>query len=59
MHEIGKKALNKLTEELFQARFEVKGKSTFKEEFVTCGGVDLSEIDMETMEARRFPNLYL
>ncbi|MEQ9300656.1 MAG: NAD(P)/FAD-dependent oxidoreductase [Cyclobacteriaceae bacterium] len=59
MGDMGKKALNKLTEELFQARFAVSGKSTFKEEFVTCGGVELSEINMETMEARRFPNLYL
>lgn len=59
MGDLGKKGLNKLTEELFQARFVVSGKSTFKEEFVTCGGVELSEIDMETMEARRFPNLYL
>ncbi len=59
MNDLGKKTLNKLTEELFQARFTVAGKSTFKEEFVTCGGVELSEINMETMECRKFPNLYL
>lgn len=57
--ELGKKGINKLTEELFQGRFVVFGKSTFKDEFVTCGGVDLSEINMDTMEARRYPNLYL
>ena len=59
MSVLSKKELNKLTEELTQARFEVKGKSTFKEEFVTAGGVHLSEIDLSTMEAKRFPGLYL
>lgn len=57
--ELSKKEINKLTEELTQARFSVNGKSTFKEEFVTCGGVTLNEIDLNTMEARRFPGLYL
>lgn len=59
MADIGKKGINKLTEELFQARFTVSGKSTFKEEFVTCGGVELSEINIDTMEAKKLPNLYL
>jgi hypothetical protein len=36
----------------------VKGKTTFKEEFVTCGGVDLSEIDMKTMGSKRIPGLF-
>ncbi len=57
--DLSKKHINKLTEELCQGRYEVKGKSTFKEEFVTCGGVDLKEIDLKTFECRRFPNLYL
>lgn len=56
--ELSKKQTNKLVEELAQAMFQVKGKSTFKEEFVTSGGVALSEIDMKTMQAKRFPNLY-
>lgn len=38
---------------------EVAGKSTFKEEFVTAGGVDLKEMDFRTFGARRFPGLYL
>jgi hypothetical protein len=59
MSDLGKKGINKLTEELFQARFVVSGKSTFKDEFVTCGGVELSEVNMDTMEAKGFPNLYL
>lgn len=36
----------------------VNGKSTFKDEFVTCGGVDLSEINMKTMESKKIPGLY-
>lgn len=57
--ELSKKQLNKLVEELSQGRYAVNGKSTFKEEFVTAGGVKLSEIDLETFECKRFPNLYL
>ena len=56
--ELPNKLINKLTVELTQAIFEVRGKSTFKEEFVTCGGVALSEVNLKTMEARRFPGLY-
>ena len=56
--ELSKKQTNKLIEELAQASFSIKGKSTFKEEFVTSGGIALSEIDMKTMQAKRFPNLY-
>lgn len=57
--ELSKKDLNKITEEMTQANFAVKGKSTFKEEFVTCGGVSLNELDLTTMQAKRFPGLYL
>ena len=57
--ELNKKQLNKLTEELTQGRYAVHGKSTFKEEFVTSGGVALSEINLESFEAKRFPGLYL
>ncbi|WPP52260.1 BaiN/RdsA family NAD(P)/FAD-dependent oxidoreductase [Catalinimonas niigatensis] len=56
--ELPNKLLNKLTVELTQATFEVRGKSTFKEEFVTCGGVALSEVNLKTMESKRFPGLY-
>lgn len=58
-NELSKKQINKLTEELTQGRYKVNGKSTFKEEFVTAGGVDLSEIDLDTFECKRFPGLYL
>lgn len=57
--ELPKKQANKLVEELTQGLYEVKGKSTFKEEFVTSGGVKLSEIDLNTFESRQFENLYL
>jgi hypothetical protein len=36
----------------------IKGKTTFKEEFVTCGGVDLAEIDANTMESKLVPGLH-
>ena len=51
-------AQNKLIEHLLRDKYEVKGKTTFKEEFVTCGGVNLSEIDPLTMESRIVPGLY-
>lgn len=57
--ELSKKKSNKLIEELTQGLYQVEGKSTFKEEFVTSGGVELGEINLETFESRRFKNLYL
>jgi len=51
-------AQNKLIEHLLRDSYSVKGKTTFKEEFVTCGGVNLSEIDAQTMESRKVPGLY-
>ena len=44
--------------QLAAGRFCVTGKSLFKEEFVTCGGVRLGEIDFRTMESRRCPGLH-
>lgn len=57
--DLSKKQINKLTEELIQGRYCVHGKSTFKEEFVSAGGVKLSEINLETFECTRFPGLYI
>lgn len=51
-------AQNKLIERLIRDTYEVKGKTTFKEEFVTCGGVSLQEIDPQTMESRIVPGIY-
>lgn len=52
------KALNRLTELLTNSQFDVKGKTTFKEEFVTCGGISLTDIDHETLESKSVPGLY-
>ncbi len=52
------KEQNKLIKNLTRQEFEVKGKTTFKEEFVTCGGIKLSEVDANTMQSKIVPNLY-
>lgn len=52
------KNTNKLVEALLRVPVEVKGKTTFKEEFVTCGGVDLASVNMKTMESCVQPGLY-
>lgn len=56
--DMSKKTQNRLLEVLYRDRFEVAGKTTFKEEFVTCGGVALSEIDAATMESKHCPGLF-
>ncbi len=56
--ELPAKTLNRLIEMLIRCPFDVKGKTTFKEEFVTCGGVDLKEIDLTTFESKQLPGLY-
>ncbi len=56
--ELGKKGINKLTEILTNDIYEVKGKSTFREEFVTCGGISLDSVNMSTMESKACKNLY-
>ena len=57
-NELGKKGLNKLVNTLTNDIYQVKGKTTFKEEFVTCGGVSLDSVNFKTMESRACPNLY-
>ena len=52
------KEQNKLIKNLTAHEFEVKGKTTFKEEFVTSGGIKLAEIDATTMQSKIVPNLY-
>lgn len=52
------KEQNKLIKQLVAMECAVKGKTTFKEEFVTCGGIQLSEIDPATMESKLAPNLF-
>ncbi|RYZ24154.1 MAG: NAD(P)/FAD-dependent oxidoreductase [Chitinophagaceae bacterium] len=52
------KSENALIRHLSDSVFEVKGKTTFKEEFVTAGGIQLAEIDANTMMSRKVPGLY-
>ena len=56
--ELGKKGQNKLINILCRDRHEVSGKTTFKEEFVTCGGVSLESINFNTMESKVCPGIY-
>lgn len=53
-----KPVLQALAGQIATGVFEVRGKSTFKEEFVTAGGVDLREVNFKTFESKRFPHLY-
>ncbi len=57
-NELSKKELNKLCNILTNDIYSVEGKTTFKEEFVTCGGVSLDSINFATMESKVVPNLY-
>ena len=52
------KLANKLAKNLCHMEADVKGKTTFREEFVTAGGIRLSEIDPSTMMSRKIPNLF-
>ena len=52
------KEQNKLIKNLCAAEFNVKGKTTFKEEFVTAGGIKLNEIDHNTMMSKVVPNIF-
>lgn len=56
---INNKEIQRIIENLCCCRMNVTGKSTFKEEFVTAGGVDLKEIDFKTMKSKKLPNFYI
>ncbi len=56
--DINKNQLEALASQLTKAVFDVDGKSTFKEEFVTAGGIDLKEINFKTFESKLHKNLY-
>jgi predicted Rossmann fold flavoprotein len=56
--DLSAKQLNQLVLQLTEAEFKVNGKSTFKEEFVTAGGIELKEIDFKTMQSKLFQHLY-
>lgn len=56
--EIGKSGLNKLVNILTNDVYSVKGRTQFRDEFVTCGGVSLESIDFNTMQSKVCENLY-
>ncbi len=56
--DLSKIQIQNLSKPLTNASFQVNGKSTFKEEFVTAGGIDLKEINFKTMESKIHENLY-
>ena len=56
--DLSKKALNLLLLELTQGQFAIQGKGIFKDEFVTCGGIPLAEVNFKTMESRCCAGLY-
>lgn len=55
---LSKKESNRLLNTLLNDEYEVNGKTTFKEEFVTCGGVSLEEVNPQTLESKRHNGLY-
>ncbi len=56
--ELGSKGMNRLVNTLTNDEYQVRGRSRFKEEFVTCGGVALSNINLSTLECKTHPGLY-
>ena len=56
--EVPKKNIHWLSEIVGRSKFQMEGKTTFKEEFVTCGGVDLKEVNLKTMESKKIKGLY-
>ncbi len=56
--ELGSKGMNRLVNTLINDEYQIRGKSRFKEEFVTCGGVALSNINLNTLESKTHPGLY-
>ncbi len=56
--ELNKKDVNRLVNVLTNDTYQLAGRSAFKEEFVTCGGVSLSSVNPSTLESRHVPHLY-
>ncbi|MFN3315226.1 MAG: aminoacetone oxidase family FAD-binding enzyme, partial [Raineya sp.] len=56
--DLNKNDINQLCEVLLRDTYKVSGKTTYKEEFVTCGGIALDEINPLTMASKKYPNLY-
>lgn len=57
--DLNKNEMNAIVNVLKRCKFNVKGKTTFKEEFVTAGGVALHQVNFKTYELKKFPSLYI
>ncbi len=55
---LSKKGINQLVQQLTRSTFQVRGKGVFKEEFVTCGGIRLKDVNFKSMESRLCPGLF-
>ncbi len=55
---LNQKELNRLTNALCNDQYQIAGRAAFKDEFVTCGGIDLAGINPNTLEAKTLPQLY-
>jgi predicted Rossmann fold flavoprotein len=56
--DLSNKEIHSLLQQLVHARYDIQGKTTYKEEFVTCGGIPLNEIDPDTLESKLVPGLW-
>lgn len=56
--EVGSKGMNRLAQTLLDDTYYIHGKTRFRDEFVTCGGVSLSSLDIKTLECKQLPGLY-
>ncbi|PKN91493.1 MAG: aminoacetone oxidase family FAD-binding enzyme [Chloroflexi bacterium HGW-Chloroflexi-6] len=56
--DVSKPVMRKLAEELTGGRYQITGKGQFKDEFVTCGGLRLDEVDFKTMQSKKIPGLF-
>ncbi|OHX65692.1 BaiN/RdsA family NAD(P)/FAD-dependent oxidoreductase [Flammeovirga pacifica] len=56
--DLSKKELNRIVEVLLADKYQVNGTTKFKEEFVTCGGIALTDVDVKTMESKKVKNLH-
>lgn len=56
--ELGSKGINRLVNILVSDEYPVTGRCHFKSEFVTCGGVSLTEVSLNTLESKRYPGLF-
>ena len=57
-HEIGKKGINRIVDLLTNDPYPIAGRSPYKDEFVTCGGISLDSINKNTLESKQHPHLF-